>query len=111
VLRLSWILAFGLTLFYSRAQALPCHDGSCQKQEDRGDSSIQLKASQRGDDLHGVPYPLVDTLPSGVRKKDELPPSLHDDWRASERNRTATLPALGGGLSSVRADVRHLRIH
>ena len=98
MLRLTWILVSPLMLLCWRAQALPCHDGSCQKQADRGDSSIQLKASQRGDGLHGVPYPLVDTLPSGVRKQDELPPNLHDDWRVSERNRIAMLPALFGLL-------------
>ena len=107
MLRLTWILAFGLVLLCSRAQAVPCHDESCQNQEDRGDSSIQLNATQRGGDLPGAPYPLVDTLPPGVRKNDELPPSLRDDWRASERDRIAALPALfGGGLLWGRAAVR-----
>jgi hypothetical protein len=108
LLRLTWILAFGLTLLCARAQAVPCDDGSCQKQEDRGDSSIQLKASQRGDGLHGAPHPLVETLPLGVRKRDELPPSLRDDWRASERNRIVALPALFG-LLWARATVRRRR--
>jgi hypothetical protein len=110
LLRLIWSLALGLTLLCWGAQAVQCHDG-CQKRAGIGDSSIQL-TTQRDRDLQGTPYPLVDTLPSHPRKKDELPPSLRDDSRASERNRIAVLPTLfGGGLSESRAAVRRRRSH
>lgn len=100
------ILAFGLALLGTPAGAVPCGDDSCQKQEDRDDSSIQLKATQPRDRSYDASRILVedlppglsekDELPPGLRKKDELPPGLRDgtDGRAREwRKRIATLLA------------------
>ena len=97
-----WILAFGLALLCTPAQAVPCRD-DCQKRENRDDSSIQLKATH--DRSYGASHIFVDGLPPGLAKKAELPPGLakkaefrpglRDDWRAHEwRKRIATLPAV-----------------
>jgi hypothetical protein len=74
---------------------VPCGDDSCQEQEDRGDSSIQLKPTQPLDRSYDASRILGDELAPGLRKKDERPPGLRDDGRAREwRNRIATLPAV-----------------
>jgi hypothetical protein len=104
-----WILAFGIALLCTSAEAVPCRDDSCQKKEseDRDASSIELKPMRAGDRSYGAWRMLVkdpppglsvkDELPSGLPKKDELPPGQRDelDWRGREwRKRVATLPAI-----------------
>ena len=130
MLRSMWILVIGLALLCTPAQAVSCRD-DCQKRENRDDSSIQLKATRPGDRSYGAWHIVVDGLPPGLAKKDELPPGLRDDWRAHEwRKRIATLPAVptldprsdslpipeptglvlfGGGLLLARAAVRRRR--
>ncbi len=92
MLRPKWILAFGLALLCTPAQAVPCLDDSCQKQADRDDSSIQLNSPERGVPLYDGASPiLVDDLPPGRFESDELPPGLREDWRAHEwRDRIST---------------------
>jgi hypothetical protein len=95
VQRPPWILAFGLALLGAPAAAVPCGDDSCQEQEDRGDSSIQLKPPQPRDRSHDASRTLGDELTPGLRKKDERPSGLRDDGRAREwRKRIATLPVI-----------------
>jgi hypothetical protein len=93
--RPTWILAFGLAVLGTPAGAVPCGDDSCQKQEDRDDSSIQLKPTQPLDRSYDASRILGDELAPGLRKKDERPPGLRDDGRVREwRNRIAALPAV-----------------
>ena len=136
MLRLIWILVFGLALLCAPAQAASCRD-DCKKREIRDDWSILLKAKQPGDRSYGASHRLVDGLPPGLAEEDELPPGLRDDWRVRDdwrayewRKRIATLPAVprqdprsaslpipeptelvlfGGGLLLARAAVRRRR--
>jgi hypothetical protein len=88
----TWILAFGLALLGAPAAAVPCGDDSCQEQEDREASSIQLKPTQPRDRFYDASRILGDELAPGLRKQDERPPGLRDDGRAREwRKRIATL--------------------
>ena len=92
--RPTWILAFGLALLGAPAAAVPCGD-DCQEQEDRDDSSIQLKPTQPSDGSDDASRNPSDELSPGLRKKVERPPGLRDDGRAREwRKRIATVPMI-----------------
>ena len=85
--RPTWILAFGLALLSGSAQAVPCSDDSCRKNEmrDRGAPSEVLLPGLNSER----------ELSPELRKKEELPPDRRDeiDWRGHEwRKRIATLP-------------------
>jgi hypothetical protein len=90
-----WILGLGLALLGASAAAVPCGDDSCQEQEDRDDSSIQLAPTQpRGpsDDASRTPG---NQISPGLRKKIERSPEFRDDGHAREwRQRIAAMPGI-----------------
>jgi hypothetical protein len=101
------MIPFCIALLCTSAAAVPCRSDSFQKKEseDRDASSIELESMRAGDRSDGawrmlVKYPppgvsVKDELPSGLPKREELPPGDRDelDWRGREwRKQVATLP-------------------
>ena len=82
-----WILAFGLVLLGTPAEAVSCRADSCQKKE-RGDRDASGKELLPG-------LPVRDELEPSLRKRGEPPSGDEIDWRGREwRKRIATLRAI-----------------
>jgi len=97
-LRSVWILAFGLALLCPAAGAVPSRDDLRGKREDRDASSIQLqRPEQVRERSYDALQSVVVALSLALRKGDELPPGVRDDfdkrareWRGPRRGPVGT---------------------